>query len=88
MQIKTVTLNSSQGPIERVVLQELGDILLVSRQEEVDAARQQHREPFAIGFRRADVIPMPVDGMELTKHNVQYESVGESEADSGSGRPR
>lgn len=53
---QTVTLLSGLGPITRVVVEDLGEVLLVTRQEELSAARQQGREPAAVGFKKQDVI--------------------------------
>lgn len=56
LQNKVVKLHSSQGPIERLVVADLGEILLVCRPEERDNALAEGREPKAIGFRRSDMI--------------------------------
>lgn len=52
---QVVKLKSSQGEIERFVVADLGEILLVCRPEERDKAAAEGREPKAIGFRRRDI---------------------------------
>jgi hypothetical protein len=83
MENTLVRLRSYLGLIDRVVVQDLGDILLVCRKQELEAARSEHRDPSAIGFRRDDVVTFLIDGMEHTKHNGQYESVAPGETDRG-----
>ncbi len=56
LQNQLVKLLSAQGPIERVVVADLGEILLVCRPEERDRAMAEGREPRAIGFKRSDMI--------------------------------
>ena len=51
-----VTLLSSVGPIKRVVVQDLGDVLLVCLVEEYEKAKIDAREPATIGFKRSDVV--------------------------------
>jgi hypothetical protein len=51
-----VTLRSSQGPIRRFVVEDRGDILVISRQEEVEAAKREGRAPATVGFKRSDVL--------------------------------
>ena len=51
-----VAINSSQGPINRVVVQDYGNVICVCRSEELAAAKEQLRQPFSIGFRKTDII--------------------------------
>lgn len=52
-----VTLLSSLGVIKRVVVQDLGETLLVCLPEEFERAAKEKREPISVGFPRSDVIP-------------------------------
>lgn len=52
---KEVTLSSALGNIKRIVASVHGDILLVCRTEEYEAARLEDREPVCAGFRVSDV---------------------------------
>lgn len=45
-----VTLDSAQGPIQRVVVQDFGDVILVCREEELRASEREQRAPAAVGF--------------------------------------
>jgi hypothetical protein len=87
MKIQMVTLNSSQGEICRAVVEDLGEILVVCRVEELNAARREGRKPTVVGFKRTSVIDSEVDRLVHTKHTGQYEPVTESQADSGGRRP-
>jgi len=51
-----VKLRSSQGIIDRVVVADLGEILLVCTPDELARARAKGREPKTIGFKRSDMI--------------------------------
>ena len=51
-----VTLESTHGPIERVVVEDLGDVLLICRERELHDADAEDREPVAVGFRRSAVL--------------------------------
>jgi hypothetical protein len=53
-----IYLNSSRGKIERVLVKELGEVVLVCRKEEWDRAKGAGQEPTAVGFKRADLIQM------------------------------
>lgn len=53
---QSVTLNSALGEVERVVVEVLGDVLLVCRKEEYRTARREGRKPASIGFRRSDLV--------------------------------
>ena len=51
-----ITLRSSQGLIRRVMVRDLGEVVLVCREEEIIAAKKEHREPILVGFKKEDVI--------------------------------
>jgi hypothetical protein len=51
-----VVLESSQGRIQRVVVEDMGEIVLVTREEEYRTAKMAGNQPVSIGFRRADII--------------------------------
>jgi hypothetical protein len=51
-----VRLLSSEGPIVRIVVRDLGEILLVCRDDELEKARDEGREPIAVGFKKRDLI--------------------------------
>lgn len=51
-----VKLKSSQGTIERLVVADLGEIILVCRPEERQKALEEGREPRAVGFKKSDMI--------------------------------
>jgi hypothetical protein len=54
-----VTLLSNQGVIKRLVVEDLGEVLLVCLPEEYARARREGRKPMAVGFKRSDLIPDP-----------------------------
>ncbi len=51
-----VILNSSLGEIERIVAEDLGEILLVCHEDEWNRARSAGEKPVSIGFRRTEVV--------------------------------
>jgi hypothetical protein len=51
-----IRLRSSQGEIERVVVRDLGGILLICRPEEYQRAHEENRAPASIGFKKSDVL--------------------------------
>lgn len=53
---KEVGLNSSQGLIRRIVVAVVGEILLVTRPEELENARKEGRSPVSVGFRLRDLV--------------------------------
>jgi len=53
---QAVTLNSFCGKIVRIVVQDLGDVVLVTKKETYESAKKAGKEPVSIGFRRADVL--------------------------------
>lgn len=53
---KKVTLRSSLGQIQRILVKDLGEIVLVCREEEYAQAVTEGREPVTIGFPRVDIV--------------------------------
>lgn len=53
---QTVTLSSFNGPIVRLVLEVVSDVVVVCRSEELKRARREHRPPLTVGFRMRDVL--------------------------------
>ena len=51
-----VTLASSQGHIERIVVEDLGEIIRVCREEEFLQAKKEGREPVTVGFPKKDIL--------------------------------
>jgi hypothetical protein len=51
-----VTLSSSQGPIRRVVVESLGEVLLVCRESEYRNAISAGRQPAVVGFKIKDIL--------------------------------
>jgi hypothetical protein len=51
-----ITLRSSLGIIQRIAVQVVGDVVLICRQDEFEAAKRERRAPFSIGFRLDDVV--------------------------------
>ena len=74
-----VKVNSARGQIVRTVLADLGDIVVIGCDEDVEAVMTNGIGPFSIGFPRCDIV---LDGMVLLKHNDQYE-----QAEHGHARP-
>ncbi len=54
-----VTLSSSLGKIERVVVRDLGDVVCVCREDEYVQAQKEAREPVTVGFPKKDVLCFP-----------------------------
>lgn len=52
-----VKLLSSQGVITRIVVSDLGDVVLVCLPDEFQSAVEESRAPIAVGFRKSDVLP-------------------------------
>jgi hypothetical protein len=50
-----VTLQSSQGLISRIVVEDLGDVITVCSPEEYKEAQRLSRQPLAIGFKKKDL---------------------------------
>lgn len=51
-----ITLRSADGEIQRVVVEDLGDVVTVCTPEELDAAKAQYRQPLRVGFKKKDVL--------------------------------
>jgi hypothetical protein len=56
MKIRTVTLHSRHGVIERVLVEEAGDVVVVCRVDEFMAALADGRAPATVGFKRESVV--------------------------------
>ncbi len=85
---QTVKLSSALGEIERYVVEDLAEILIVCRREEYVRAARDGRDPVVVGFPRSSLINIPLDVSVSAKHNGQYKSVAEREADPGGRRSR
>lgn len=53
---QVVRLSSAEGAIDRVLVRDLGEVLLICRAEEYENARIERREPVSIGFPRKDLL--------------------------------
>lgn len=53
---QVVTVNSAMGAIQRVVVEDRGDVVLICREDEWKEAREQGRDFVAVGFRRTDIL--------------------------------
>lgn len=51
-----VFLNSSCGEIERVLVKDMGEVLLVCREEEWRRANEAGDIPVSVGFKRVDLV--------------------------------
>lgn len=51
-----VKLNSARGVIERVVVEDFGNVITVCTEEELEQAQAEHRQPFVAGFKKTDII--------------------------------
>lgn len=51
-----VTLIAFGGPIVRRVVEVLGDVVVVGRDEELERAAKEGRAPLLVGFRMKDVL--------------------------------
>ena len=49
-------VSSAAGPRRLIVVEDIGKIVLVCRQEEYDEAKKTGREPVTVGFKKVDVI--------------------------------
>ena len=59
-----VTLTSARGHIQRTVVADLGDVLVVGTPEEHLRAQSAGIDRFAVGFRRSDVIEADYDTVD------------------------
>ena len=44
------------GVIERIVVEDRGEVILVCRSQEFEAAQGEGREPISVGFKRSDIL--------------------------------
>jgi hypothetical protein len=88
VEFQVVRVMSHGGIIERVLVEDLGDVVTVCTEGEYKRALAEGRTPRAAGFKLDSVVEFKVDRGVITKHNSQYESVAEGEADSGGLGPR
>lgn len=42
--------------LERIVVADQGEVVIITKEEEYDAARREGREPLAVGFKKKDII--------------------------------
>lgn len=56
LQGQEVTLSSRFGLVRRLVLEDLGEVVVVCRREELEAAQREGREPACVGFKRTDIV--------------------------------
>ncbi len=53
METKRVTVCQYGGTIaEKVVVQDLGDVLILTTEEEWEASQRENRDPVTVGFKR------------------------------------
>lgn len=61
MQLQLVTVRQYGGKIvEKVLVRDLGDTLLVTTPEEYKTSKLQKREPITVGFRREYLVEQSV----------------------------
>ena len=76
-----VTVDSLAGPIRRILVRDLGDILVIGWPEDYERAKAEGISRFCVGFRRSDVLDeKKVDEVVLLKHNGQYEQAEQRQA--------
>lgn len=51
-----LALESSTGPISRVVVHDYGDVVMVCREEEYALAQKENRQPNSVGFKKHYII--------------------------------
>lgn len=57
-----IVVEAHGGPRQVVVVEDRGDIVLVTREAEFRQAQQQARDPLFVGFRRKDIVQVsPID---------------------------
>ena len=54
---QAVTLLSCSGVIDRIVVEDLGAVILICRPEEYERASTEGRDPVSVGFKKTYVIP-------------------------------
>lgn len=47
---------SSQGQIERIIVKDLGETVLICREDEYAAALKEGRDPITVGFPRSAIL--------------------------------
>jgi hypothetical protein len=79
---KDVTVESKRGLEPCIVVQILGQILVVCTVEEYERAQLEGRQPYTVGVRPSLICEshMPLDTTGLLKHNVHYEQAEHGEA--------
>jgi len=61
MQIKYVTVRQYGGRVvEKVLVKDQGDVLLVTTPEEWEISQREEREPVTVGFKREYVVDLPI----------------------------
>jgi alpha-D-ribose 1-methylphosphonate 5-phosphate C-P lyase len=53
---QAVRLSSAQGEVDRVVVEDRGDVVFVCREDEYEAAQKEGRQPIMVGFKRHDIV--------------------------------
>lgn len=53
---QVVRLMANSGEIERVIVEDLGSVLLVCKSSELQEAEKQGRNPISIGFAKGDLV--------------------------------
>jgi hypothetical protein len=56
MKNHTVKLKSFRGVIERVVVEDQGNIISVCTAEDLAVAQAEGREPLVVGFKKSDLV--------------------------------
>ncbi len=52
-----IVLNAAFGEqILRIVVQDLGGVITITRREEFESAGHENRDPIAVGFKKYDVV--------------------------------
>ena len=51
-----VTVRSAAGDIQRIVVKDMGEVVLICRPEEYELARSENRSPVSVGFKRGDIL--------------------------------
>lgn len=47
---------SATGEIQRTIVKDIGEVVLICRAEEYDLARSENRSPVSVGFKKVDII--------------------------------
>ncbi len=54
---ESVKLLSFKGIIDRVIVEDHGDVISITRADELALATKERRDPVSVGFRKGDIIP-------------------------------